>query len=302
MYRPADWLRRTPAIVLAAAFIASCSVSAGTPSVSAPGPTTTLGSEATATPSATQQFPADLLTPKYAGETDSPLGYYEYLPPDYEDAGDSPLLVFLHGFGGNGDGSEGELFLALETGIPGMIHDGQWSLELPFVVLSPQHDTPVDPETVPEEDFFQVECNWEPDVAAFIDYALSTYEVDPDRVYLTGLSCGGYGAWMYLAEHGGSQIAAMVPIAGPADEAWEKSGCDLGVVPIWAFHGDADDVVPATTATEPMESLAECPAPPQREATMTVYPGVDHDSWTPTYDLSAGHDIYAWMLEHTLSE
>jgi predicted peptidase len=292
--------RRVPAILLAASFTAACGGNPATPSPSAPGATIIPSSSATA--SAEPQDSADLLTPRFAGETDAPLGYYEYLPPDYEDEGASPLLVFLHGFGGNGDGSEAELSLALETGIPAMIEAGQWSLDLPFVVLSPQHDTPVDPETVPEEEFFQVECDWEPEVAAFIDFALSTYEVDAGRVYLTGLSCGGYGAWMYLAEHGGSQIAAMVPIAGPADEAWERSGCDLGVVPIWAFHGDADDVVPVSTATEPMESLGECPAAPRLEATMTVYPGVDHDSWTPTYDLSAGHDIYAWMLNQTRSE
>jgi predicted peptidase len=237
-----------------------------------------------------------------AGTTDSPLGYYEYLPPGYADASPSPLLVSLHGFGENGDGSEAELSLLPATGIPALIQSNEWSLDLPFVVLMPQHDTPVDPDTLADEDFFRVECAWQSEVAAFIDFALAAYDVDPARVYLTGLSCGAYGAWMYLAEHGSSRIAAMVPIAGPAEEAWTAAGCELGVVPIWAFHGDADDVVPFTFASVPMESLIACPAPPRQEAVFTAYPGVDHDSWTRTYDLSAGHDIYAWMLEYSRPE
>jgi predicted peptidase len=166
----------------------------------------------------------------------------------------------------------------------------------------PQHDTPVDPDTVPDADFFRVECAWQAEVAAMIEYALATYDVDPARVYLTGLSCGSYGAWMYVADHGNSQIAALVPIAGPADEAWAAAGCALGVVPIWAFHGDADDVVALETASVPIEGLSACPSPPRESVEFTVYPGVDHDSWTRTYDLSAGHDIYAWMLDHSLPE
>ena len=75
-----------------------------------------------------------------------------------------------------------------------------------------------------------------------------------------------------------AQIGAMVPIAGPADEAWALAGCDLGLIPIWAFHGEADDVVPLSTASVPIESLSACPSPPRASVDFTVYSGVDHDS------------------------
>jgi predicted peptidase len=290
---------RRVAVALAAVSIVACMPGSATPSESATETSSAAASPSEAATATPEPDSSDLLVARYAGETNAPLGYFEYLPPDYEGDGPSPLLVFLHGFGENGDGTERDLSLILETGIPDLLRDGQWPLDRPFVVLSPQHDTPVDPETVPDDEFFQTECDWEPEVAAFIDFALAEYDVDPDRVYLTGLSCGAYGAWMYLAEHGASQIAAMVPIAGPADEAWAQSGCNLGAVPIWAFHGDADEIVSVTFSTVPMATLSQCPAPPLREATMTVYPGVDHDSWTQTYDLSAGHDIYSWLLQWT---
>jgi predicted peptidase len=293
-------------MIVAGWVVAGCGGSGPTPSV----PTTPSASAAPSAPATStaatspvaDEGSSDFLTAKYAGTTDAPLGYYEYLPPSYADEGTSPLLVFLHGFGENGDGSEFELPLVPATGIPQLISEDRWSLDMPFVILAPQHDTPVDPDTVPDEDFFRVECDWVAEVEAFITYALAAYDVDPARVYLTGLSCGAYGAWMYVAEHGSSQIAAMVPIAGPADEAWERADCALGDVPIWAFHGEADDVVPLATAAEPMDLLSACPSPPLKEVEFTVYPGVDHDSWTRTYDLTAGNDIYEWMLGHTRSE
>jgi predicted peptidase len=292
------------AMLLATLVAAGCVPNSAAPSETGAEPSTPAGSEV---PSASESSGDDVRSndffePRYAETTDSPLGYWEYLPPSYADPGPSPLLVFLHGFGENGNGSQAELIRVPATGIPQMVRFDQWSVDLPFVVLAPQHATPVDPEDIPDEDFFTVECAWQDEVAAFIDYALATYDVDPARVYLTGLSCGAYGAWMYLAENGNAQIAAMVPIAGPADEAWAAAGCELGVVPIWAFHGDADDVVPISTQSVPVGELSACPSPPREDVEFTAYPGVDHDSWTRTYDGSAGHDIYAWMLDHSLSE
>jgi predicted peptidase len=144
-------------------------------------------------------------------------------------------------------------------------------------------------------------CFTPSEVHDFLSYAIANYDVDPQRVYLTGLSCGAFGAWEYVAEYGGSQVAAMVPIAGEARPAWETAECGLGEVAIWAFHGDVDDVVAPAGSIEPLGNLEGCPQP-RRDAELTVYPGVDHDSWTRTYDLSAGHDIYDWLLGFTLSE
>jgi hypothetical protein len=90
----------------------------------------------------------------------------------------------------------------------------------------------------------------------------------------------------------------MVAIAGDGRGAWSRSMCELGRVSIWAFHGDADDVVAPAGTIEPTTALAACPSPPRRDLEVTIYPGVGHNSWTRTYDLSAGHDIYAWLLAH----
>ncbi|TDO27485.1 dienelactone hydrolase family protein [Kribbella sp. VKM Ac-2527] len=259
------------------------------------------------------------LTARPAGTTDSPSGYYEYLPPGYGGGERSPLLVFLHGFGENGDGSSAELGNLLATGIPQLIRNSGWLSERPFVVLAPQHANPT--EDAPYAACEAVEhpgscvmriqhdlghpengspCTTPAEVRDFLSYAIANYDVDPRRVYLTGLSCGAFGAWEYVAEQAGPQVAAMVPIAGDGRPAWETSKCQLGDVAIWAFHGDADDIVAPAGSIEPLTDLMACPAPPRRDAELTVYPGVDHDSWTRTYNLTAGHDIYNWLLGFTV--
>lgn len=259
------------------------------------------------------------LTARPAGTTDASSGYYEYLPPDYDEAGQSPLLVFLHGFGENGDGSAAELGNLLNTGIPQLISYSAWPSDRPFVVLAPQHANPAEDARYAacenavhpgscvmriQHDLGHPEnaspCTTPAEVRDFLAYAIANYDVDPRRIYLTGLSCGAFGAWEYVAEQTGTQVAAMVPIAGDGRPAWDAAKCGLGEVAIWAFHGDADDVVAPAGSIEPITDLMACPAPPRRDAELTVYPGVDHDSWTRTYDLTAGHDIYNWLLGFTI--
>lgn len=209
-------------------------------------------------------------------------GYWEYLPADYACGGLRPLLVFLHGIGENGDGSSAELDKNLANGPPRLISRDAWPAERPFVVLSPQHPGGG--------------CPTAAEIHAFITYAIGAYRVDPKRVYLTGLSCGAIGSWGYLGTYLDEQIAALVAIAGDGVSAWNAKHCDLGKVPIWAFHGDADGTVAFSGSQVPMQGLAACPSPPRKDAKFTVYPGVGHDSWSRTYDLSAGHDIYTWLL------
>ncbi|MBK8168883.1 MAG: hypothetical protein IPK60_00900 [Sandaracinaceae bacterium] len=223
------------------------------------------------------------------GSTAATAGYWEYLPPAYGevDGVRFPLMVFYHGVGENGDGSSAALDLVLANGPPMIIADDDWPLARPFVVLSPQH---------PGWD-----CPSATEIHDFITYAASHYDVDPRRIYLTGLSCGAIGSWSYYGAYADEkQIAAIVPIAGNGEPAWAAQGCDLGKIAVWAFHGDADTTVWPGGTTGPMTHLInECPSPPRREALMTIYPGVGHSSWWQTYNLTAGHDIYAWMLTQT---
>jgi len=264
---------------------------------------------------------ASRLTAHPIGTTASPLGYYEYLPPGYGPGAKKPLLIFLHGFGGNGDGTPAQLPNVInDAGIPYYIANNGWAASRPFIVLAPQHnaiDSPAYP--YPCDVAFFASCVmqhqhhygnplpagspcWAPsEVHAFLDYALAHYNVDPTRVYLTGLSCGGYGVWESLAQFGAGKIAAAVPIAGDGRPALRSSGCTLASVPIWAFHGDADDAVNPAGSIDTITRLRTCPAPPAKQLRLTVYPGVGHEpaAWDHAYSGSQGEDIYSWMLGFT---
>jgi predicted peptidase len=283
----------------------------------------TLSAAATATAEPWRSSAA--FNPRTAEESGAPLGYYEYLPPGYGDDEPRPLLVVLHGFDGGGDGSEANLPNLFEAGIPALIVNDAWPDDRPFVVLAPQHDNTPPPGGPPEafapcdEAEFVGSCVMEiqhslgssadnspcmtpTEVHDFLAFAVASYDVDPDRVYLSGLSCGAFAAYEYAAQYGATEVAAIAVMAGDARWAWETSGCTLGELPIWAFEGDADNVVEPATAIEPIQRLMDCPSPPRQDVVLTIYPGVDHNSWDRTYDLSAGNDVYSWLLGFTRTD
>ena len=142
-------------------------------------------------------------------------------------------------------------------------------------------------------------CTTPDEVHDFIEYAVDHYNVDPSRVYVTGLSCGAFGAWEYLAKYGDEQVAAAVPIAGEGRPAWDTAGCDLGTVAIWAFHGEFDDVVDPQGSIVPITNLRDCAGVPDERAKLTIYPDLFHDGWDQAYSGSLGDDIYTWMLSFT---
>ena len=218
-------------------------------------------------------------------------GFWEYLPQGYESKEEWPLIIFYHGLGENGNGSSGELNLILGNGIPKLINNDQWPVESSsvgdeFIVLSPQHSGNGC------HDAFQMD--------EFLRWATENYAVDPTRIYMTGLSCGGIGVWNYLLfKLDDDLVAAAIPICGDGQLAYFFQGCNIGKVPIWGFHGDADDVVSPQGTIGPIQGLQSCTNPVASDARLTVYPGVGHDSWTRTYNLSGGNDIYEWLLSQS---
>jgi predicted esterase len=211
-------------------------------------------------------------------------GYWEYLPPHYGNGALYPLLVFRHGVGENGNGTTDLAKVAIH-GPPKLIQANQWPEDRTFVVLSVQHTGDG--------------CPSSGEIDAFIGFALDNYDIDPKRVYLTGLSCGAIGSWNYLGEHTNEDVAAAVLVCGDGRSAFEKAKCNLGKVPIWAFHGEKDQSVDLEGSTEPVASLMACTDPAPVEVKLTTYPNVGHDSWTMTYDVSAPErDIYAWLMTH----
>ena len=221
------------------------------------------------------------------GSGASPLPYLEYLPPGYGDGTPRPLLVFLHGVDEAADGSEASLGRILELGIPRMIAAGSWPSERPFVILMPQ-------EPVAKSG----RCDFGPEIGRFLDFAVDRYEIDKTRIYLTGISCGAIGIWDYLATTTADTVAAAVPISGHPEWAMDKAGCAVAHVPIWVFHGARDDTVPVGFVEDLIDKLRGCRDPRPNELELAIYPDADHDAWTRTYDLSAGHDVYAWLLQH----
>ena len=261
---------------------------------------------------------ADFHTPRPLGTTDAAMGYYEYLPPSYGATGSpSPLLIAANGYGENGDGSAEGLGNLLFTGIPRFIDVGGWPLDRPFVVLSTQHvEQPPGLPGAPACDGVawpgscimqaqhdaghppQSPCTTPGELHDFISYALANYDVDPSRVYVTGLSCGAFGVWEYLGLHGGDQVAAAVTVAGDGRPMWNTVGCGLSDVPVWAIHGEFDDVVNPAGSIDTIDALSGCPGVTPDRARLSVYPGLMHEGWDQAYSGSAGDDIYGWMLTH----
>jgi dienelactone hydrolase len=219
------------------------------------------------------------------GSTSAPNGFLEYLPPGYDDGFARPLLVFLQGAGGNGNGTTDLTTRLASWAIPAMLAYGGWPADYPFIVLSPQH--PGNPAVI--------DCPSAAEVAGFVTWAIANYRVDPKQVYLTGLSCGSSAAWDYIGLHTDSQVAAAVLLVGSPGAAWNNAGCNLGRVAIWALHGSLDNPGPEQAV---MSQLLACPAPPRRDAVFTLIPGGSHYIFDDIYLGRLGYDVFDWLLAH----
>ena len=208
--------------------------------------------------------------------------YLVRLPEDYGIASDKtfPLILFLHGAGERGT----NVWKATTHGPSKFI---QTHPEFPFILV-----TPLCPSN-------QI---WASDVLlALLDEVEKTYRVDKSRVYLTGLSMGGYGTWE-LGINNPDRFAAMAPICGGANLIhlvlaqkgyWPKQKVeDLRNMGIWAFHGDKDTVVPPSESKRLMDELQ---AAKVKDFKLTIYPEATHNSWTETYN---NPELYEWFLQH----
>jgi predicted peptidase len=195
--------------------------------------------------------------------------YLLYLPKEYgKEAGKKwPLLIFLHGSGESGD----DLEKVKVHGPPKLIAAGK---EFPFIVVSPQ--APLVPRR-----------GWDNEVLnTLLDDLIAKYTVDEDRVYLTGLSMGGYGTWAWAAASP-ERFAALVPICGGGQPRMARRMKDI---PIRVYHGAKDTAVPLKESEDMVEALKQAGA----DVKLTVYPDAGHDSWTATYDTP---ELYTWLLE-----
>ena len=194
--------------------------------------------------------------------------YVLYKPWEYDSSTSWPLIVFLHGAGERGDDGLKPSDVGLGRAIR---HHAE---RFPALAVMPQ---------CPEDSWWDKELGV---VDAVMDAALQTCSVDEDRIYLTGLSMGGFGTWWYGAMHPG-RFAALLPICGGGRP--EEAG-ELARVPIWAVHGADDAVVPPSESRRMVEAVREAGGTVE----YTELAGVGHNSWDAAYGDPA---IIRWLFE-----
>jgi len=121
---------------------------------------------------------------------------------------------------------------------------------------------------------------------ASLDQVRKEFSIDEKRIYITGLSMGGYGTWDAIARYPGL-FAAAVPVCGGADELTAPQVKDL---PIWCFHGGADTTVPTQRSRNMIEALKKAGGSPK----YTEFPGVGHNSWDKAYSTA---EMIQWLFE-----
>ena len=197
------------------------------------------------------------------------LQYLLYLPKDYDKKEAWPLVLFLHGAGERGD----NLDLVKKHGPPKLIEEGK---SFPFLVVSPQ---------CPENKW------WEPvALTALLDEIVAKYKIDKDRVYVTGLSMGGFGTWS-LAAHTPKRFAAIVPICGGGEAVAAQVSAARAHLGLPRGEGPG-------RAAGPSEAMVDALKQAGGNVKFTIYPNAGHDAWTETY---ANPKLYEWLLEQKRS-
>jgi predicted peptidase len=192
--------------------------------------------------------------------------YLLYVPNEKPVSGEYPLMLFLHGMGERGT----DLGLVKMHGPPSFLNKNS---DFPFVVVSPQ---------CPDNEY------WAPEyLLQLLDTIEGQLPIDKNKIYVTGLSMGGYGTWA-LAQTAPERFAAIAPICGGSPYELEKIDV-LKDLPIWAFHGAKDKVVLPSETKKLVERLQSLGS----DVKFTLYHDAEHNSWTATYE---NQELYDWLL------
>ncbi len=220
--------------------------------------------------------------------------YRVFVPRGWSPDREWPVVLFLHGSGERGDDNEAQL----TQGLPPWLkqHGG----DFPAVVVMPQ---------APED------TTWDgaPERAALaaLEASIAAYHGDRSRLYLTGLSMGGYGSWQIAVDHPGLFAAAAVVCGGvqpPSDmpelgvqgaptdgNLYSWVATRVAPMPVWIFHGADDDVVDPRESRNMYAALTKA----GDDVRYTQFPGVNHGSWVPAY---ATPGLWPWMFSHRLAD
>lgn len=215
--------------------------------------------------------------------TPSNIAYLEYLPQGYSSNSNLyPLVISLHGIKEKGTTSTDPATLkssvqrVANVGLPKYVKFGK---QYPFILVSPQLKTSYG--TWPASYVMDV-----------INHVRRTLRVDPKRIYITGLSLGGFGAWTTLGAYP-DVFAGALPICAGGNALSKACGIAAQNVPVWGFHGDKDYIVSYSVTTKMVNAINACTPKPSPLAKATLFPGMGHIIWDKVYNETNALD---WML------
>jgi predicted peptidase len=198
-----------------------------------------------------------------------------YLPENYDPQQQWPLILFLHGRGERGR----DIDLIKAQPLPKLL---ETQSSFPFIVVSPQ---------LPSGEW----SNYIDPIDELLTHLEATLPIDSSRLYLTGLSMGGFGVWNYALRYP-DRFSAIAPIAGGymyESEQVPDDICKLNKLPIWVFHGGRDTVIEPYHSQVLVDALLACGS----DVKLTLYPNAEHDiAWINAYNDPA---LYEWFLAHT---
>ena len=202
-----------------------------------------------------------------SGKNKSKYAYLLYLPKDYTTKNHTyPLVIYLHGGGQKGN----DLNKLKAYGLPYQVDRGQ---EYPFIIASPQ---------CPEDKYWSTEDWFDP----LYTELLAKYRIDQRRVYVTGISMGGYGAWQVAVDYP-EKFAAVVPLCGGLNDSSQV--CRIKRIPVWTFHGTKDELISIDETEKLVRGLQACKG-------KVKFTKLENEGHSIQY-LYEKPEIYEWMLK-----
>lgn len=230
------------------------------------------------------QKPETAFEPRTFQDGDFTLPYRIYVPKDLAPGQKVPLVLFFHGAGERGDNNIRQLHHA----VPGLFSYVTKN-NVPAIIVAPQCPTGKQWVNVPWgglEHTMPAEPSEAMHAAlALLKNCMETLPVDPRKVYVAGISMGGFGTWDAIQRHP-ELFAAAIPVCGGGDV---KEAPKLVGLPIWAFHGDQDQSVKVSRSRDMIAAIKAAGGDPK----YTEYPGVAHNSWTQTFNDEA---VVGWLF------
>lgn len=218
--------------------------------------------------------------------TSSGIGYLEYLPDGYNtNSNDYPLVIFLHGIGEKGTTSTDPNSIkssAWKVANVGLAKNVKYGTKYPFILISPQL----------KSNYGTWPANYIMDV---LNHVKKNLRVNDRRVYVTGLSLGGFGTWTVLGAYPDT-FAAALPICSGGSALTKACAIAASDVPVWGYHALDDKVVSYTVTTRMINAINACTPQPSPLAKTTLFPTGGHGIWDRVYKQT---DALNWMLGWT---